>query len=41
MTIKSNKGHAKQVDAAYAKECALEGMAKTQVMWLKEGIIKA
>lgn len=35
------KGHAKQVDAAYAKECALEGMAKTQVMWLKEGIIKA
>ena len=37
----SGKGHAKQVDAAYAKECALEGMAKTQVMWLKEGIIKA
>lgn len=36
-----DKGHAKQVDAAYAKECALEGMAKTQVMWLKEGIIKA
>lgn len=24
-----------------AKECALEGMARTQVMWLKEGIIKA
>ncbi|HHZ8662580.1 TPA: hypothetical protein ACWMBW_004694, partial [Escherichia coli] len=35
------KGHAKQVDAAYAKECALEGMARTQVMWLKEGGIKA
>lgn len=39
--VAANKGHAKQVDAAYAKECALEGMAKTQVMWLKEGIIKA
>ncbi|TZD83010.1 DUF1364 domain-containing protein, partial [Escherichia coli] len=26
---------------AYAKECALEGMARTQVMWLKEGVIKA
>ena len=25
------------VDAAYAKECALEGMARTQVIWLKEG----
>ena len=35
------KGHAKQVDAAYAKECALEGMARTQVIWLKEGVIKA
>ncbi|MCV5626607.1 hypothetical protein OFN31_33820, partial [Escherichia coli] len=23
----AGKGHAKQVDAAYAKECALEGMA--------------
>ncbi|HCT5563947.1 TPA: DUF1364 domain-containing protein, partial [Escherichia coli] len=22
-------------------ECALEGMARTQVMWLKEGVIKA
>ncbi|HAL7065425.1 TPA: DUF1364 domain-containing protein, partial [Escherichia coli] len=21
--------------------CALEGMARTQVMWLKEGVIKA
>ncbi|EMV5558798.1 DUF1364 family protein, partial [Escherichia coli] len=29
------------VDAAYAKECALEGMARTQVIWLKEGVIKA
>lgn len=37
----SRKGHAKQVDAAYAKECALEGMARTQVIWLKEGVIKA
>ncbi len=36
-----DKGHAKQVDAAYAKECALEGMARTQVIWLKEGVIKA
>ena len=36
-----NKGHAKQVDAAYAKECALEGLARTQVIWLKEGVIKA
>ncbi|EGI6716719.1 hypothetical protein IGX47_000772 [Escherichia coli] len=35
------KGHAKQVDAAYAKECALEGMARTQIIWLKEGVIKA
>ncbi|HBA5371702.1 TPA: DUF1364 domain-containing protein, partial [Escherichia coli] len=35
------KGHAKQVDAAYAKECAREGMARTQVIWLKEGVIKA
>ncbi|WP_346659921.1 helix-turn-helix domain-containing protein [Escherichia coli] len=35
------KGHAKQVDAAYAKEYALEGMARTQVIWLKEGVIKA
>ncbi|EES7689844.1 DUF1364 domain-containing protein, partial [Escherichia coli] len=26
---------------AYAKECALEGMARTQVIWLKEGVIKA
>lgn len=25
------------VDAEYAKECALEGMARTQVIWLKEG----
>ncbi|MCM5078784.1 DUF1364 domain-containing protein, partial [Escherichia coli] len=25
----------------YAKECALEGMARTQVIWLKEGVIKA
>ncbi|MDF6743840.1 DUF1364 domain-containing protein, partial [Escherichia coli] len=25
------------VDAAYAKECALEGMARTQVIWMKEG----
>ncbi|EEU9285566.1 DUF1364 domain-containing protein, partial [Escherichia coli] len=24
-----------------AKECALEGMARTQVIWLKEGVIKA
>ncbi|EAC0751463.1 DUF1364 domain-containing protein, partial [Escherichia coli] len=23
------------------KECALEGMARTQVIWLKEGVIKA
>ncbi|EJB0230015.1 TPA: DUF1364 domain-containing protein, partial [Escherichia coli] len=22
-------------------ECALEGMARTQVIWLKEGVIKA
>lgn len=29
------------VDAEYAKECALEGMARTQVIWLKEGYIKA
>ena len=29
------------VDAEYAKECALEGMARTQVIWLKEGVIKA
>lgn len=29
------------VDAGYAKECALEGMARTQVIWLKEGVIKA
>ncbi|TGB86513.1 hypothetical protein CRG95_05845 [Escherichia sp. E4208] len=29
------------VDAAYAKECALEGMARTQVIWLEEGVIKA
>ncbi|RDU16027.1 DUF1364 domain-containing protein [Citrobacter freundii] len=28
------------VDAEYAKECALEGMARTQVMWLKEGLVK-
>ncbi|MGT2037104.1 DUF1364 domain-containing protein, partial [Enterobacter hormaechei subsp. hoffmannii] len=25
----------------YAKECALEGMARTQVIWLKEGLVKA
>ncbi|HHY9681740.1 TPA: nuclease domain-containing protein, partial [Escherichia coli] len=24
------------VDAAYAKECALEGMARTQVIWLDD-----
>ncbi|MCS1344676.1 DUF1364 domain-containing protein, partial [Escherichia coli] len=24
-----------------AKECALEGMARTQVIWLKEGLVKA
>ncbi|PZT63170.1 DUF1364 domain-containing protein, partial [Escherichia coli] len=29
------------VEAAYAKACALEGMARTQVIWLKEGVIKA
>lgn len=29
------------VDAGYAKECALEGMARTLVIWLKEGVIKA
>ena len=29
------------VDAEYAKECALEGMARTQVIWMKEGVIKA
>ncbi|EFN7821637.1 DUF1364 domain-containing protein [Escherichia coli] len=29
------------VDAEYAKEYALEGMARTQVIWLKEGVIKA
>ena len=29
------------VDAGYAKECALEGMARTQVIWLKEGLVKA
>ncbi|HBA5459225.1 TPA: DUF1364 domain-containing protein, partial [Escherichia coli] len=23
------------------KECAREGMARTQVIWLKEGVIKA
>lgn len=28
------------VDAAYAKECALEGMARTQVIWLKEGLLR-
>ncbi len=28
------------VDAEYAKECALEGMARTQVIWLKEGLVK-
>ncbi|MGP4207903.1 hypothetical protein ACSSMK_21950, partial [Escherichia coli] len=28
-------------NAAYAKEYALEGMARTQVIWLKEGVIKA
>ncbi|MBO9078424.1 MAG: DUF1364 domain-containing protein, partial [Escherichia coli] len=22
-------------------ECALEGMARTQVIWMKEGLIKA
>ncbi|MBS0857254.1 MULTISPECIES: DUF1364 domain-containing protein [unclassified Tatumella] len=27
------------VDAEYAKECALEGMARTQVIWLREGLI--
>ena len=41
LPFKVVKGHAKQVDAAYAKECALEGMARTQVIWLKEGVIKA
>ncbi|ELV1685189.1 DUF1364 domain-containing protein [Escherichia coli] len=29
------------VDAEFAKECALEGMARTQVIWLKEGLVKA
>ena len=28
------------VDAEYAKECALEGMARTQVIWVKEGFVK-
>ncbi|HAS0834767.1 TPA: DUF1364 family protein [Enterobacter cloacae subsp. cloacae] len=28
------------VDAEYAKECALEGMARTQVIWLREGLVK-
>ncbi len=28
------------VDAGYAKECAQEGMARTQVIWLKEEVIK-
>ena len=28
------------VDAGYAKECALEGMARTQVIWLKEGLLR-
>lgn len=28
------------VDANYAKECALEGMARTLVIWLKEGLVK-
>lgn len=28
------------VNAEYAKECALEGMARTQVIWLKEGLVK-
>ncbi|MBW2902351.1 DUF1364 domain-containing protein, partial [Escherichia coli] len=28
-------------DAGYAKECALEGMSRTQVIWLKAGVIKA
>lgn len=32
---------AELVDAEYAKECALEGMARTQVIWMKEGLIKA
>ena len=32
---------ARLVDAEYAKECALEGMARTQVIWLKEGLVKA
>lgn len=29
------------VDAEYAHVCALEGMARTQVIWLKEGKVKA
>lgn len=29
------------VDADYAKVCALEGMARTQVIWLKAGLIKS
>lgn len=29
------------VDVGYVKECALEGMARIQVIWLKEGVIKA
>ena len=28
------------VDAEYAHVCALEGMARTQVIWLKEGKVK-
>lgn len=29
------------VDADYAHTCALEGMARTQAIWLKEGKVKA
>ncbi|MFC6122586.1 DUF1364 domain-containing protein [Citrobacter bitternis] len=29
------------VDAEYAHVCALEGMARTLVIWLKEGKVKA
>lgn len=28
------------VDVGYVKECVLEGMARMQVIWLKEGVIK-
>lgn len=29
-----------RVDADYVLQCALEGMARTQVIWLKEGFVK-